>query len=163
MRVEEVFDAEALDGAEALERVVPLRTEIRAWVRPERGVVRVSGDLTARVRAECDRCLKPMEIDVDGRFDQRYEVAGAARGAGGPETEIPVGELDLELLDAPVLDTKALALEQIELHAPIRTVCSETCAGLCPTCGADLNTTACGCETQPTDPRWDALKKFEKS
>jgi len=35
--------------------------------------------------------------------------------------------------------------EQVALTVPLKPLCSETCKGLCPFCGADLNTTACGC------------------
>ncbi|HKC73532.1 MAG TPA: YceD family protein [Chloroflexota bacterium] len=30
---------------------------------------------------------------------------------------------------------------------PTQPLCQADCAGLCPTCGTNRNTTACGCET----------------
>ena len=68
-----------------------------------------------------------------------------------------------ERLATPVIDTRALAREQLELAAPIRVVCSENCLGLCPSCGKDLNAGPCGCDAEPVDPRWEALKDFKKS
>ena len=32
------------------------------------------------------------------------------------------------------------------LEIPTWSLCSETCKGLCPECGTDLNTTECSCE-----------------
>jgi uncharacterized protein len=40
----------------------------------------------------------------------------------------------------------------------MQTVCSETCKGICPVCGASRNETDCDCEEHPGDDRWIALK-----
>lgn len=158
VRVREAFGPDELGGPDA-SRLEPLRAELAAWVRPERGAVRATGDLAASIRAECDRCLGPVDLDVAGRFDQRY-VWGAV-DAGAEEHEIGAADLDVERLSGTTLDTRDLALEQIELAAPIRIVCSDACLGLCPECRANRNTTDCGCETAPVDPRWDALKNLK--
>ena len=34
------------------------------------------------------------------------------------------------------------------------------CAGLCPNCGVDRNVESCSCETESSDPRWDALREL---
>ena len=118
--------------------------------------------LDAVVRAECDRCLKPVEIPLAGDFDQRY-TWGEAAPVTTDEVEVTAGDLDIERLEDATLDTRQMAIEQIELHAPVRVVCSEACRGLCPDCGADLNQDQCGCAESRTDPRWDALKQFKHS
>ena len=160
VRVREAFDSDALGSDAAQERYRPLGAELTAWVRRERQGARATGDLAATIRVECDRCLKPLDLEVANAFDQRY-VWGEA-GAAVEEIEIDLGELDVEELAAPALDTRALAREQLELAAPIRVVCSEDCKGLCPVCGVDLNTRACACDATPIDPRWDALKELKK-
>jgi uncharacterized protein len=43
------------------------------------------------------------------------------------------------------------------LAVPFAPLCAETCKGLCPQCGIDLNTGTCSCEA-PVDPRLAALK-----
>jgi uncharacterized protein len=53
--------------------------------------------------------------------------------------------------------------EQVLLAAPVKVVCRESCKGLCPKCGKNLNEGDCGCSTVVTDPRWDALKDLKKS
>jgi uncharacterized protein len=45
---------------------------------------------------------------------------------------------------------------------PIKYLCSDSCAGICPGCGADLNEGACGCGGKDADPRWSPLKKLLK-
>ena len=39
-------------------------------------------------------------------------------------------------------------------------VCSESCKGLCPICGANLNRGQCGCQTQKVDARLSALESL---
>jgi uncharacterized protein len=50
--------------------------------------------------------------------------------------------------------------ENLLLDAPIAPVCRPDCAGLCPTCGADLNAATCHCEAVVVDPRWEALSQL---
>lgn len=141
----------------------PLRAEITAWVRPEGGVVRVTGEIEATASAECDRCLKPLELALVGTFDQRYVHEAAPSGVDVDETELDPSELDIEELPSGVLDVREVAREQVALLAPMHVLCSESCAGLCPTCGGDLNVTSCGCESEQIDPRWEALKRLQNS
>jgi uncharacterized protein len=50
------------------------------------------------------------------------------------------------------------AVRQYEMAAlPIQPVCREDCAGLCPTCGKDLNQGPCGCSRETDDSRWGTL------
>lgn len=164
-RVEESFDGDAL-RVEGRRRqpseVRPRSATLRAWIRPEGPLVRASGSIEGDAAAECDRCLKPVEVRVVGDFDQRYSFEAVTP----PETrdaELTLEDDDLDVvdLDSPMLDTEELAREQFILATPIRVVCSEGCEGLCPECGADLNTGACGCAPQTTDSRWDALKNLK--
>jgi uncharacterized protein len=36
-------------------------------------------------------------------------------------------------------------------------LCRDDCAGICPSCGTDLNSGSCDCVDDTTDPRWAAL------
>ena len=158
VRVAETFMGEQLATGNG-DRVEPLRADIEAWVRPEKGLARATGRISARVRGECDRCLKATEVEIVGEFDQRY-VWGAA-AAEESEAEVDPSELDIELLETPRLDVQELAREQFELNAPMHLLCTETCLGLCPVCHANRNEVACGCEADEIDPRWDALKSLK--
>jgi uncharacterized protein len=77
---------------------------------------------------------------------------------GCDEVDLDEEELDVVFLEEPILDLEQLAIEQVALALPMRFVCSEECAGLCPRCGANLNEAdSCTCEPE-VDPRWEALK-----
>jgi uncharacterized protein len=43
----------------------------------------------------------------------------------------------------------SVCFELISLALPVQPLCREDCAGLCPRCGADRNTTSCDCDAQP--------------
>jgi len=162
VRVREAFAAAEFGSAHKRDRLHPQRVEMTAWVRPEGGVVRVSGEIEATATAECDRCLKPFELAVVGSFDQRYVCEAEATGVDVDETELDSTELDLEELAGGVLDLRDLAREQVALNAPMHVLCSDACAGLCPDCGGDRNVVACSCGADRVDPRWEALKQFRK-
>lgn len=51
----------------------------------------------------------------------------------------------------------------IALEAPLKPVCREDCAGLCPQCGTNRNETQCECQTKPADSRWEALRKLSEN
>jgi uncharacterized protein len=50
------------------------------------------------------------------------------------------------------IDIRDVAREELALAVPTRLLlCREDCAGLCPTCGADLNAGVCECSA-PAEP-----------
>jgi uncharacterized protein len=51
-----------------------------------------------------------------------------------------------------------LVKEEILLALPGHVLCSESCKGICPLCGADRNLADCGCESKQVDDRWEKLK-----
>jgi uncharacterized protein len=53
-----------------------------------------------------------------------------------------------------------IIVDNIILSLPIKTLCSETCKGLCPICGQNLNEGDCDCEIENIDPRLQKLKDF---
>ncbi|MFN7623911.1 MAG: DUF177 domain-containing protein, partial [Acidobacteriota bacterium] len=72
------------------------------------------------------------------------------------EIELTADDLGISVYENDQIDLDEMVVEQLELSLPFRLLCQEDCRGLCPQCGADLNTEACDC--QPLiDPRWEAL------
>jgi uncharacterized protein len=106
----------------------------------------------AELHGPCMRCLEPAtpEYDVDAReIDQPGD---------GPE-------LDSPYVEGEVIDVHAWAHDALALALPAQQLCREDCLGLCPECGANLNTAGPehGHEKAP-DARWAALAdlKFDK-
>lgn len=93
--------------------------------------------------AECRRCLQPMRGEAAAEFRELYEP----RPTEG-ETYPLLGDR---------IDLGPLAREALLLELPLAPLCGPDCAGLCPTCGADLNRQSCDCPPPERDPRWSAL------
>ena len=155
----------------------PLRFDERLVVEPERlaseevpspiavrleGEVRSIGEAVSvlgRCRAEgslaCSRCLEPVPWTVDEEFCVEYRRPGGV--LLDPEIGLEEDDLEVSFLEGDELDLLDLATEQVLLALPMRILCNESCAGLCPSCGANRNLAdACGCEPE-VDPRWQAL------
>jgi uncharacterized protein len=124
-------------------------------VRAHGGVYAVLGRCRAEGALACARCLEPVAWSSDERFSVEYRRA--TDGGGDPEVGLEEDELEVSFLDGDQLDLEELAVEQVLLALPMRTLCAEDCAGLCPRCGANRNLPdACRCRPEP-DPRWQGL------
>ncbi len=134
----------------------------RAWrledvllaVEKDGDVVFVHGRVHSRVPQLCSRCLEPYEAQVDASVETRLVPAPAARGE---ERELGRDDLETDVYDHDQIDLNALIETETTLGLPMKPLCSESCRGLCPTCGGNRNTTPCAC-TPAADPRWAPLK-----
>jgi len=109
------------------------------------GGITAQGTATTRWRGECRRCGGPVEGTVVAEVRERFAPTG---GSDRDEEAYP--------LTGDELDLEPLARDAVLLELPLAPLCREDCAGLCPTCGANLNTETCDC-APVGDPRWAAL------
>lgn len=108
----------------------------------------VRGELEARLRLDCSRCLTPMVVGVAVDVVELFSE---------PETGEGEVEAGYELVDGH-LDLSTLLRDGLATAVPYQPLCQAGCRGLCASCGADLNTTTCACTFEDTDPRWDVLR-----
>ncbi len=134
--------------------------EISGRASRDRDQVRLQGQVKAEVEVACDRCLQSVAVPVGTDFDVTYLPADAL--ASNEATGLQTEEMGFSVYEGEAIDIDELAREQILLALPVRQLCREECRGLCPTCGTDLNAQTCACQTEETDPRWDALKSLKK-
>jgi uncharacterized protein len=102
----------------------------------------------AAVSGPCMRCLKHARplVEVDAREVDR---------PGGGE------ELDSPYVEDETLDLGAWARDAFALAMPVKVLCREDCAGLCPVCAADLNEAEPGHRHDDApDPRWAKLREL---
>jgi uncharacterized protein len=126
--------------------------------------------------------LVPVELNVSRMTGGGYalrlrfsaEIAGPCMrclAQASPRVEVEAREVDRpgggEELDSPyvrdeTLDLAGWALDAFALALPVKILCREDCAGLCPVCAADLNSAPPGHhhESAP-DPRWAKLRELE--
>lgn len=109
--------------------------------------LRVDGAL----EGPCWRCLEPASVPIS--IDAREFVAA------GRDPDAPYEEgLDSVYVDDDRVDVALWVRDAFAEAVPPTILCRADCAGLCATCGADLNAGDCGCTTERTDPRWGPLR-----
>jgi DUF177 domain-containing protein len=132
--------------------------------------VRVGGRARAPLTVPCGRCLSPVSVDLPVDFDLTLVPADAQQEASGAARESdtgPVGgtfdadEAQEETYSGKVIDLDPIVREELLLALPGYPVCDESCKGLCPVCGANLNERECGCDRHVPDPRWAGLKNVK--
>ena len=113
------------------------------------GKALVEARLKLTVAVPCDRCLNEVEDPLDLNISR--EVCAPDR-AGADELE----EQDA-FMEGYSLNIDSLIDNEITTSWPMKVLCRPDCKGLCPVCGKDLNTGACGCDTFVPDPRMAAI------
>lgn len=117
----------------------------------------VAGRAEGTVKLQCGRCLVDYEMALAPSIEAPFFPRAAESPEGEEEDDGEVNYHDGEKLDLfPVLHDHLL------LAIPIKPLCMEECKGLCPKCGADLNTAPCGCKPKEPDARLAALQKLKE-
>ncbi len=116
----------------------------------------VKADSQTRGSFVCDRCLEEFERNVESHYSILY-VQGQAVPSDAEETEEEVQYLPV---DANMIDLGEDVRQYLLLSLPLKTLCREDCAGLCPICGTNKNKVKCSCTVAQTDPRWADLKRL---
>ena len=111
--------------------------------RRSRGEVVFRGIIEATVSLVCSRCMAPVTLPVSGSCHRIYRKGPIGRSAS--EREIDEEDQALTPFDGFRIDLAETAREQIYLLVPLKPLCRESCAGLCPRCGANRNLVSCGC------------------
>jgi len=112
-----------------------------------------NGSLTGQVVGTCARCAEDYTLGLDHPFV--FVLTPRAAGVGG--ARLAPDDMALSYYEGEEINLTPLVHEQLILALPTRPLCGEGCRGLCPRCGANLNTGPCGCPAAPADPRLAVL------
>lgn len=125
--------------------------------RTDRGIL-LKGVLKTEVELACSRCLNPFPCPLTLKIAEEYfPTVDVVSGVPLPlPDEFGCFTIDenheLDLTDA---------VHQYALLAiPMKPLCRQDCAGLCPVCGQNLNLGECNCLPLEADPRWAKLKQI---
>lgn len=118
-----------------------------------------TGALRTAVRGTCARCLEEYDFTLDAPMTLVLTPRAAAVDEPG---ELRSDDLGISYYEGDEIDVSALVHEQTILALPTRPLCAESCRGLCPHCGANLNTDPCGCSVTTTDPRLAVLRTLAR-
>lgn len=131
----------------------PLKKPIKVTgkVTNRAGLVTLSISMVYVFSAPCDRCGLPTETQYEVTLEKSLapEIAGIEND-------------DIILVEDLKLDLDELVYTEIVVSLPMKHLCRESCEGICPLCGKNLNDGKCNCETKQIDPRLQALADLLK-
>lgn len=125
--------------------------------RTKSGIM-VNGEMTADVNCICSRCLEPIDYKIKYDFTEEFLTTIAT----SKDLYLP-GEPDRPTIDdSHVLDLSDVIRQYTVLSMPIKPLCHSDCAGICPSCGHNLNQSNCQCPPQSSNQRWTKLVQLRK-
>jgi uncharacterized protein len=116
----------------------------------------VGGTARSSVVGQCARCLESFTFMMTAPFT--FVLVPKPHGLGAePQDE----DLDLSFYEGEEVDLAPLVRERILLALPTLPLCDQTCRGLCPRCGVNLNNESCVCPRQEADGPFAVLRQLK--
>lgn len=126
-------------------------------MRTDRGIL-AKGAFHTEIELTCSRCLGlfncPLALNIEEEY---FPTTDILSGAPLPLPEEPSC---FTIDEHNILDLTEAIRQYVLLAIPMKPLCHQECAGLCPTCGANLNHSSCNCPPKPADSRWSKLSKL---
>ena len=155
MEIEDVESIESETGGVASKARLKLRVEKLGTE------VRLSGTVGAKLAVECSRCLKEFDEDLSIPVDLVFVPAEAVQDKEGHE--LASDEMNTGFYRDGELDLGEISGEQVLLNVSMKPLCNDSCKGICPHCGKDLNEGPCKCAPARSEGQMqDLMKYFEK-
>jgi len=126
---------------------------------PER--VLVTGTVQADMAVRCDRCLESFVRRIREQVSVVCELTGA-NDASAKEKKLDGGDLDTFFVSEPIVSLDEICRDQLLLASYGKNICAETCKGLCPGCGMNLNSEPCVCHLKKTTSPFAVLAAHKK-
>jgi len=113
-------------------------------IRTDRGIL-AKGMLHTEVEVTCSRCLSQFSCPLALNIEEEYfATTDVVSGAWLPLPDEP-GCFTID--ERHILDLTEAIRQYGLLAIPMKPLCHEDCAGLCPRCGHNLNLGSCPCLT----------------
>ncbi|MBA7507361.1 hypothetical protein ES706_06080 [subsurface metagenome] len=126
-------------------------------MRTHRGIL-VKGALHTEVEVTCSRCLslfsRPLALNIEEEYFPIIDVSS------GAPLSLPEEPGCFTIDEHHILDLTEAMRQYMLLAIPMKPLCREDCAGLCPSCGHNLNEGPCNCLPQGTESRSSGLSKL---
>jgi uncharacterized protein len=120
----------------------------------------VRGKVETTIKIECARCLEPFEHTMVHQL--AFVIQLARKGElGGTDSESS-DDFYVVSDSAEEFDISPIIRERILVSLPLKPLCDDSCRGLCPKCGVNLNVETCDCRDNEVDERWSALQDLKK-
>lgn len=115
------------------------------------------GSLRGTIEGNCSRCLKSYAFAIEKEFG----FVLTPEPLPAKNKELSRDELGLSFYKADEINLLTLIKEQVLLALPMRPLCTESCRGLCLSCGVNLNEASCHCASSPGDPRMAIFRNLK--
>jgi len=126
-------------------------------LRTQRSIL-VKCTLDTALELSCNRCLSKFQYPIKIKFEEEFlPTVDVQSGAPLAPPEDP-GAFTID--ERHILDITEAIRQYALLAIPMKALCKKDCAGLCATCGKNLNQGQCDCPKDNTDPRWSKLADF---
>jgi len=126
-------------------------------VRTDRGIL-AEAKLHTEVELTCSRCLTLFNCSLMLNIAEEYLPTTDV--VSGASLTLPDESGGFIIDEHHILDLTEAIRQYALLAIPMKPLCRQDCAGLCPTYGHNLNQGPCHCPSQQADPRWAKLKKL---
>lgn len=139
----------------------PLFVVVEAYRTGGRLLAEIS--LDAKAVVPCSRCLEPSGVAINWKLRYLFSLRpNEYTKDKDKEEEHEDGDEEIILLDSweDEIDLVPFIWEVLITSLPAVVLCSDSCSGLCPQCGANLNKSLCGCKAESGDPRFEVLRAF---
>jgi uncharacterized protein len=134
-----------------------IKANVDCLITKSGATIYIRGQLAATISQECSRCLEMATVSIGGDFV--YTMV-PTKADVAEELELSAEDLETTYYSGEFIDLSPLICEEIILQMPIKVLCQEDCKGLCPRCGANLNSASCNCRSDVVDDRLAVLKNF---
>ena len=125
----------------------PVEGEVKL-MRTQRSIL-VEGTLHTDLELTCSRCLDlfscPLTLNIEEEFFPTLDISSGSR------LPLPDEPGSFTIDENNILDLSEAIRQYALLAIPMKPLCATDCAGLCPTCGHNLNEGACSCQSQTTE------------
>ena len=108
----------------------------------------VTGEVFGDATGECSRCLEPLTVPVEVDFQELFAYS--------------LFNEDDFAVEGEKIDLEQAILDAVVLNLPFKPICSETCLGLCPSCGERMADDPLHVHEAEIDSRWSELKKLKE-
>lgn len=108
--------------------------------------VLVTGIAEVRLGGQCARCLEGIEDSTSVDLQELFVY---------PDKELD--DEEASRIEDDLIDLEPLLRDAVVLDLPFTPLCRPDCAGLCPTCGENLNRNPEHGHAEAIDPRWAGL------
>ena len=117
-------------------------------LRTDRSIL-VRGNMTASLIGSCNRCLSPTSYSIGFVIEDEFFPSVDIESGLPLATKSTSSSINKN----HILDLSETFRQYIQTGIPMKLLCQPDCAGICPSCGRNLNESYCKCSVKSYDKR----------